>query len=59
MFDEDFNIETDQECPDCRKNLLLKNGRYGEFLGCPNFPDCNYAKEVPDKLLSLDGERLK
>jgi hypothetical protein len=29
-------------CPECGGNLVLRNGKYGEFKGCSNFPKCRY-----------------
>lgn len=34
---------TDEKCPECGKKLIIKLGRYGKFLSCSNFPDCEYA----------------
>lgn len=31
---------TDEVCPECGKNMVLKNGRHGRFLACPGYPDC-------------------
>lgn len=33
-------------CPKCGGELVKRNGRYGEFFGCSNFPKCRYAKSV-------------
>lgn len=33
-------------CPKCNSNLVRRNGKYGEFLGCSNYPKCKYTKEV-------------
>lgn len=30
-------------CPYCKINLVLRNGKYGEFYGCPNYPKCKYV----------------
>ena len=30
------------KCPRCGGNLVLRNGRYGRFYGCSNYPDCKY-----------------
>lgn len=38
-------FESDR-CPACGGHLLKKNGKYGQFLGCENFPDCRYAASV-------------
>ena len=33
-------IETDIICDKCGYKMLLREGRYGKFLGCSNFPKC-------------------
>jgi len=30
------------KCPRCGGNLVLRNGKYGRFYGCSNYPKCNY-----------------
>ena len=30
------------KCPKCGGNLVLRNGKYGSFYGCSNYPKCNY-----------------
>lgn len=30
------------KCPRCGGNLVLRNGKYGQFYGCSNYPRCNY-----------------
>lgn len=30
------------KCPLCNGNLILRNGKYGQFYGCSNYPRCNY-----------------
>ncbi|OUM64825.1 hypothetical protein PIROE2DRAFT_60415 [Piromyces sp. E2] len=40
-------MEIDSEsCPNCGVILIVKKGKYGEFLGCPNFPACRYTKNI-------------
>lgn len=31
------------KCPRCGGNLILREGRYGRFYGCSNYPDCRYT----------------
>src|SRR5881296_2737069 len=38
------DIPTDEKCPQCGKNLVIKHGRYGEFTACSNYPECKYVK---------------
>jgi len=30
------------KCPCCGGNLVLRDGRYGRFYGCSNYPNCKY-----------------
>ena len=30
-------------CPECGKQLAVKKGRYGIFIGCSNYPECEYT----------------
>ena len=32
-------------CPNCKINLVLIKGKYGDFYGCPNYPKCKYTKQ--------------
>jgi len=31
-------------CPRCGANLVIKQGRYGEFTACTKYPECKYVK---------------
>ncbi len=35
----------DEKCPQCGKQLVLRNGRFGEFVSCSGYPDCKYIKQ--------------
>jgi DNA topoisomerase I len=35
----------DEKCPKCGSNLVLKQGRFGEFTACSNYPSCKYVKQ--------------
>ncbi len=39
-------IPTGESCPKCEAELLLRKGRYGEFIACSNFPKCKYTKNT-------------
>lgn len=39
-------IPTGEKCPKCDSELLLRKGRYGEFIACSNFPKCKYTKNT-------------
>ena len=36
-------------CPKCGTgNLSLKLGKFGAFVGCSNYPECNYTRQLGD-----------
>ena len=35
---------TGEKCPDCDGELILKNGRFGKFIACSNYPNCKFTK---------------
>lgn len=37
----DLNI-----CPRCGKQLVVRNSKYGKFLGCSNYPKCKFKKNI-------------
>ncbi len=37
--------ETGEACPECGKPLVIRKGRYGEFVACGNYPECKYIKK--------------
>lgn len=34
------------ECPKCGSPLIQKEGQYGKFMACPNYPDCRYTRAL-------------
>jgi DNA topoisomerase-1 len=49
---ERYSEELDELCPLCPQEgrepgrLQVKLGRYGKFIGCPNYPDCRYIRNM-------------
>lgn len=37
--------ETGEKCPECGSPLVIRKGRYGEFVACSNYPECKYIKK--------------
>ncbi len=35
-----------RNCPKCGSELLLRSGRFGEFIACSGFPKCKYTEQV-------------
>jgi DNA topoisomerase-1 len=33
-------------CPECGSELLLRSGRYGDFIACSNYPKCKYTENI-------------
>ncbi len=41
--------ETDIICEKCGGKMLIRDGRYGKFLGCSNFPKCRNIKPMEEE----------
>ena len=37
---------SDVKCENCGAFMVVKSGRYGKFLACPNYPDCKNTKPL-------------
>jgi len=38
-------VPTGEMCPQCGKELVLRQGQYGEFVSCSGYPKCKYVKQ--------------
>ncbi len=38
--------ETDKTCPECGKPMVVKRGKYGEFLACSGYPECKHTESL-------------
>lgn len=61
LVDKDGNVQVVEEeskgtCPKCGGNLLEKSGRFGRFIACSNYPDCNYTKPFSTGLACPEPE---
>lgn len=36
----------DEKCPECDHELSIRLGRRGKFIGCTNFPECKYTRNI-------------
>jgi DNA topoisomerase-1 len=43
---------TGEACPMCGHDLVIRKGKYGEFVACSNYPECKYIKETPKEVLA-------
>lgn len=37
---------SDENCDKCGKQMVIKSGRFGRFLACPGYPDCDFTKPI-------------
>lgn len=42
---EDHSKVDNMICPKCGGNLVVRNGKYGSFVGCSNYPKCQFTKK--------------
>ncbi len=35
-----------EQCPECGRDLVVKSGRFGEFIACSGYPDCKYTRNI-------------
>ena len=40
--------ETDVLCEKCGSKMVIRSGRFGKFLACPNYPQCKNTKPMPE-----------
>ncbi len=45
--------KTDEICDLCGKPMVIKTGRFGEFLACTGFPECKNTRPLPPKTTGL------
>ena len=38
--------KTGETCPECGGDLVYRNGRFGKFISCSNFPKCKYTAQM-------------
>ena len=44
----------DEKCPECSSPLSIRLGRNGRFIGCTNYPDCSYTRNLNEDGTSSD-----
>ncbi|MGI8468269.1 MAG: type I DNA topoisomerase [Pyrinomonadaceae bacterium] len=53
------SIPTDEICEKCGAGMVIKFGRFGQFLACANYPECKTTREVQSpksRVQSQDNE---
>ena len=38
-------VQTGEVCPECGGDLVIRKGKFGEFVACSNYPKCKYIKK--------------
>lgn len=38
---------TEEKCEKCSSDMVIKRGKFGEFLACSKYPDCKFTKALP------------
>ena len=41
---------SDVQCEKCGKMMVVKYGRFGKFLACPGYPECQNVKSIVEKI---------
>ena len=47
---KDDDVPTGSKCPKCGAPLVYKKSKFGNFIGCSNFPSCSYREKEEDEL---------
>ena len=45
--------ETGEACPECGHPLVIRKGKYGEFIACSNYPECKYVKKEEKQVIEV------
>ena len=45
--------ETGEICPECGNPLVMRKGKYGEFVACSNYPTCKYIKKEEKEIKEI------
>ncbi len=50
----------DEKCPECGSQLSIRLGRHGRFVGCTNYPECSYTRDLnPERQAAQEPEVVK
>ena len=50
-----FQVSIDEKCPECKEgDLVIKIGRYGKFIACNRYPECDYTRQI--EIVVEDGK---
>ncbi|MBU1901445.1 topoisomerase DNA-binding C4 zinc finger domain-containing protein [Patescibacteria group bacterium] len=47
-------------CPSCKKGLLVaRTGKYGNFIGCSNFPNCKHTENIEQHIDNVKNAKTE
>ncbi|MFZ0621123.1 MAG: type I DNA topoisomerase [Pseudolabrys sp.] len=59
IFPERTDGKPRRQCPQCDTGQLsLKTGRFGAFIGCSNYPDCNFTRQITPNADGVQGKKV-
>jgi DNA topoisomerase-1 len=59
IFPERADGRPRRECPQCGNGQLsLKTGRFGAFIGCSNYPECNFTRQITPSADGIQGKKV-
>ena len=59
IFPERADGAPRRQCPQCATGQLsLKTGRFGAFVGCSNYPDCNFTRQITPNADGVQGKKV-
>ena len=59
IFPERADGRPRRECPQCGTGQVsLKTGRFGAFIGCSNYPECNFTRQITPSADGVQGKKV-
>ena len=46
--------KTDKKCPECGGAMVIRMGRFGQFLACSAFPNCKHTEPLKNPSLGIE-----
>jgi DNA topoisomerase-1 len=50
---------SEEVCPKCGKPLMVKLGKFGKFLSCSGYPECDFAKPIDSEGVDEKGNPVE
>ena len=52
-MEKKYAEETGELCPNCNSPLVIRNGKFGKFTACSNYPTCKYIKKEEKEVVKI------